>query len=77
LAAFALEALGEYERAIVSRKRLEVLNPMQLENLRVLSLDYVAIGDVASAIVYRNKIKSVDPTSGFIQEIDSKIAGQG
>ena len=77
LAAFALEALGEYERAIVSRKRLEVLNPMQLENLRVLSLDYVVIGDVASAIVYRNKIKSVDPASGFIQEIDSKIAGQG
>jgi len=77
LEAYALEALGEYQRAIANRKRLEVLNPMQLENLRVLSLAYLAIGDIASAIDYRNKIKSVDPTSGFIQEIDSKIAGQG
>jgi O-antigen ligase len=76
LAAYALEALGEFQSAIASRKRLEELNPMQLDNLKVLSFDYIAIGDVASALGYRNKIKSVDPMSGFIQEIDSKIAGQ-
>jgi hypothetical protein len=49
---------------------------MQLENLKDLSLNYIALGDVASALDYRIKIKSVDPTSGFIQEIDSKIADQ-
>jgi len=76
LAAYALEALGEFQSAIASRKRLEELNPMQLENLKVLSFDYIAVGDVTSAMDYRNKIKSVDPMSGFIQEIDSKIAGQ-
>jgi tetratricopeptide (TPR) repeat protein len=76
LGAYALEALGEFQSAIASRKRLEELNPMQLENLKVLSLDYIALGDIASAMDYRNKIKSVDPMSGFIQEIDSKIAGQ-
>jgi O-antigen ligase len=76
LAAYALEALGEFQSAIASRKRLEELNPMQLENLKVLSLDYIALGDIASAMDYRNKIKSVDPMSGFIQEIDLKIAGQ-
>ena len=77
MGAFALEALGEYERAIATRKRLEVLNPMQLENLRVLSLDYIAIEDVVGALDYREKIKSIDPTSEFIQEIDSKIARLG
>jgi len=76
LAAYALEALGEFQSAIASRKRLEELNPMQLENLKVLSFDYIAVGDVASAMDYRNKIKAVDPMSGFIQEIDSKIAAQ-
>lgn len=77
LGAYALEALGEFQSAVEYRKRLEVLNPMQLENLKVLSLNYIALGDIASAMDYRNKIRSVDPMSGFIQEIDSKIAGQG
>ena len=76
MGAYALEALGEFQSAVEYRKRLEVLNPMQLENLKVLSLNYIALGDIASAMDYRNKIRSVDPLSGFIQEIDSRIAGQ-
>ena len=76
LSAYSYEALSNYDGAIASRKQLEAVNPMELENLKNLSLDYLAIKDVDSALNYRNKIKSVDPMSGFIQEIDSKIAGQ-
>jgi len=76
LSAYSYEVLSKYKEAIASRKRLEALNPMELENLKNLSLDYLAIKDLESALDYRNKIKSVDPMSGFIQEIDSKIAGQ-
>jgi len=76
LSAYSYEVLSKYKEAIASRKRLEALNPMELENLKNLSLDYLAIKDLESALDYRNKIKSVDPMSGFIQEIDSKIAAQ-
>ncbi len=75
LSAYSHEALFEYEGAIASRKRLEALNPMELENLKNLALDYLAINDIDSALDYRDKIKSVDPRSGFIEEIDSKITG--
>ena len=46
----------------------------ELQNLKNISLDFVALSDKPNALIYRDKIKNIDPKSGFVEEIDAKLA---
>jgi tetratricopeptide (TPR) repeat protein len=74
LSAYSFEALQDFNGAITRRKMLELVDPFELENLRNISLDFIALSDKPKALVYRDKIKNIDPNNGFVVEIDAKLA---
>ena len=75
LSAYSFEALQDFNGAITRRKLLEQVDPFELQNLKDISLDFVALSDKPNALIYRDKIKNIDPKSGFVEEINAKLAG--
>ena len=75
LSAYSFEALQDFNGAITRRKLLEQVDPFELQNLKNISLDFIALSDKPMALVYRDKIKNIDPKSGFMGEIDAKLVG--
>ena len=75
LSAYSFEALQDFNGAITRRKLLEQVDPFELQNLKDISLDFVALNDKPNALIYRDKIKNIDPKSGFVEEINAKLAG--
>jgi len=74
LSAYSFEALQDFNGAITRRKMLEQVDPFELQNLKNISLDFIALSDKPKAVVYRDKIKNIDPNNGFVVEIDAKLA---
>ena len=51
LSAYSFEALQDFNGAITRRKMLEQVDPFELQNLKNISLDFVALSNKPNALI--------------------------